>query len=55
MKSLIGAMAKQTRQWKIKKIDEHHYEGKAEDVVETAKGFSYGPAFKFEYVLMSSS
>jgi len=43
---------KQKRQWKIKKIDEHHYEGKAEDVVGTAKGFSYGPAFKFEYVLM---
>ena len=35
-----------------KKIDEHHYEGKAADVVGTAKGFSYGPAFKFEYVLM---
>jgi len=43
---------KQKRQWKIKKINEHHYEGKAEDVVGTAKGFSYGPAFKFEYVLM---
>ena len=43
---------KQKRQWKIKKIDEHHYEGKAEDVLGTAKGFSYGPAFKFEYVLM---
>jgi len=42
----------QKRQWKIKKIDEHHYEGKAADVVGTAKGFSYGPAFKFEYVLM---
>ncbi len=43
---------KQKRQWKIKKIDEHHYEGEASDVVGTAKGFSYGPAFKFEYVLM---
>ena len=42
----------QTRQWQIKKIDEHHYEGTAEDVVGTAKGFSYGPAFKFEYVLL---
>ena len=27
-------------------------EGTAEDVVGTAKGFSYGPAFKFEYVLL---
>ena len=42
----------QTRQWKINKIDEHNYEGTASDVVGTAKGFSYGPAFKFEYVLL---
>ena len=42
----------QTRQWKINKIDEHHYDGTAEDVVGTAKGYSYGPAFKFEYVLL---
>ena len=42
----------QTRQWKIIKIDEHNYEGTAGDVVGTAKGFSYGPAFKFEYVLL---
>ena len=43
---------KQTRQWKINKIDEHNYEGTAADVVGTAKGYSYGPAFKFEYVLL---
>ena len=43
---------KQTRQWTIKKIDNHHYEGTASDVVGKAKGFSYGPAFKFEYVLL---
>ncbi len=42
----------QTRQWKITKIDEHNYEGIAGDVVGTAKGYSYGPAFKFEYVLL---
>ena len=42
----------QKRQWKINKIDEHNYEGIAEDVVGKAKGFSYGPAFKFEYVLL---
>ena len=42
----------QKRQWKIKKIDEHNYEGTAGDVVGKAKGFSYGPAFKFEYVLL---
>ena len=43
---------RQTRQWTIKKIDEHNYEGTASDVVGTAKGYSYGPAFKFEYVLL---
>ena len=41
----------QDREWKINKIDEHNYEGTAGDVVGTAKGYSYGPAFKFEYVL----
>ena len=42
---------KQTRQWTITKIDNHNYQGKP-DVVGLAKGFSYGPAFKFEYVLL---
>ncbi len=42
----------QTRQWQIKKLDQHNYEGTAGDVVGKAKGFSYGPAFKFEYVLL---
>jgi hypothetical protein len=36
----------------IDKIDEHNYEGTASDVVGTAKGYSYGPTFKFEYVLL---
>ena len=42
----------QKRQWKINKIDDHNYEGIAGDVVGKAKGYSYGPAFKFEYVLL---
>ena len=28
------------------------FKGTAADVVGTAKGYSYGPAFKFEYVLL---
>ena len=36
----------------IKLIDDHNYEGTAGDVVGKAKGYSYGPAFKFEYVLL---
>jgi hypothetical protein len=42
----------QNRQWQITKIDKNNYEGTAGDVVGTAKGYSYGPAFKFEYVLL---
>ena len=42
----------QKRQWKINKLDEHNYEGTAGDVVGIARGYSYGPAFKFEYVLL---
>ncbi len=42
----------QKRQWKIDKINDHSYTGTAGDVVGTAKGYSYGPAFKFEYVLL---
>ena len=41
----------QKRVWKIKKIDQHTYEGTAPDVVGIAKGFQYGSAFKFEYSL----
>ena len=43
---------KQNRIWKIKKIDQNYYEGTAPDVVGTAKGYQYGSAFKFEYVLL---
>jgi len=43
---------KQERQWVIKKISENKYEGVAPDVVGTAKGISYGSAFKFEYNLL---
>ena len=42
----------QTRQWKIIKKNNNYYEGTAADVGGTAKGYSYGPAFKFEYVLL---
>ena len=42
----------QNREWTINKIDDNHYEGTAGDVVGKAKGYSYGPAFKFEYVLL---
>jgi hypothetical protein len=43
---------KQNRIWKIKKIDQNHYEGTAPDVLGSAKGYQYGSTFKFEYDLM---
>ena len=49
---LQNRSGKVIRQWTITKIDEHNYEGTASDVVGKAKGYSYGPAFKFEYVLL---
>ena len=42
----------QNREWTINKIDENNYEGTAGDVVGKAIGYSYGHAFKFEYVLL---
>ena len=42
----------QNREWTINKIDENNYLGTAGDVVGKATGYSYGPAFKFEYVLL---
>ena len=37
---------------KLIKLTIHNYEGTAGDVVGVARGYSYGPAFKFEYVLL---
>ena len=42
----------QKRKWQITKLDQHNYVGIADDVVGKAKGYSYGPTFKFEYVLL---
>ena len=42
----------QTRQWKIIKKNNNYYEGTAADAIGTAKCYSYGPAFKFEYFLL---
>lgn len=39
------------RVWRIRKIDDHHYEGTADDVVGTAKGIRYGNALNWRYQL----
>jgi len=48
----LNNSAKNKKGENLKKIDENNYEGTAGDVVGKAKGYSYGPAFKFEYVLL---
>jgi len=42
---------KQRRIWRITKIDEHTYEGRADDVVGTATGKTYGNVLNWEYDL----
>lgn len=40
-----------TRIWKIRKLDAHRYEGRAEDVDGVAQGAAYGNALNWRYVL----
>lgn len=37
------------RIWRIKRIDEHRYEGTADDVIGVATGLSYGNALNWQY------
>ena len=41
----------ETRQWRIKKIGPHRYEGRAEDIVGVAIGEEYGNAIRWQYTL----
>ena len=42
---------KSQRVWRIRKTDEHHYSGRADDVVGEAKGVAYGNALNWAYDL----
>ena len=37
------------RVWRIRKIDEHNYEGRADDVIGVARGESYGNVLNWSY------
>lgn len=39
------------RIWRIKRLDEHRYEGRADDVVGVAQGEAYGQALNWAYTL----
>ncbi len=44
----------QHRSWRIRKIDTHHYEATANDMVGTARGEAYGNVFHWEFTLALS-
>lgn len=39
------------RIWRIRQLDEHRFEGRADDVVGTAEGVAYGQALNWRYTL----
>jgi hypothetical protein len=41
----------QQRVWRIRRLDEHRFEGRADDVVGTANGLAYGQALNWRYTL----
>ena len=41
----------QQRIWRIRRIDRHRYEGRADDVVGNASGLAYGNALNWRYTL----
>lgn len=42
---------KSQRIWRIKRLDDHHYEGRADDVIGIAKGVVHGRALNWSYTL----
>ena len=42
---------KQHREWRVKKLDEHTYEGTTDDVIGKATGKQFGSAMNWSYVL----
>jgi hypothetical protein len=41
----------QRRVWRIRRIDEHRFEGRADDVVGSAEGTAFGQALNWRYTL----
>jgi hypothetical protein len=42
----------QRRVWTIERLDEHHYQGQADDVVGVARGKAYGNVLNWRYDLL---
>jgi hypothetical protein len=43
--------ATERRTWHIRRLDAHHYEGRADDVIGVARGSAFGQALNWRYVL----
>lgn len=43
--------SRQQRHWRIRRVDAHHYEATANDVVGTGTGEAYGNTFHWEYTV----
>lgn len=39
------------RSWKLRRIDAHHFEGTANDMVGTTRGEAHGPMFHWSFIL----
>lgn len=44
---------RQQRIWRVRKIDDHHYDATANDVVGVSHGLAYGNTFHWEYTVAS--
>ncbi len=43
--------AREHRTWRIRKVDDHHYEGTFDDIIGVASGVTYGHALHWTYVM----
>ncbi|MDQ6626240.1 MAG: DUF3833 domain-containing protein [Verrucomicrobiota bacterium] len=50
----LGETKPQHRFWKIHRLDAHHYEATANDILGTARGEAYGNAFHWNFILALS-
>lgn len=51
---VLGHGKKQHRSWRIRKLDPHHYEATANDMVGSATGEAYGNVFHWSFTLALS-
>lgn len=47
----IGKQPRQRRSWRVRKIDERHYEATANDIVGVARGRVHGNRFSWSFTL----